>query len=91
MGTSAFYAPAAGTIKMAQAILEDTKAVLSCCAYCDSEYNAGGYFVGVPAVLGAKGIEKIIELDLNKDELTQFEKSLGHVKELAAKVDGLLS
>ncbi|MBN2591333.1 MAG: malate dehydrogenase [Sedimentisphaerales bacterium] len=91
MGTSAFYAPAAGAVKMAQAIIQDKKTVLSCCAYCDSEYNAGGYFVGVPAILGAHGIEKIIELDLNKNETTQFEKSLGHVKELALKVDGLLS
>ncbi|MBN1975369.1 MAG: malate dehydrogenase [Sedimentisphaerales bacterium] len=91
MGTSAFYAPAAGAVKMAQAIIEDKKAVLSCCAYCKNEYNAGGYFVGVPAVLGAKGVEKIIELELNKDELSQFDKSLSHVKELSAKVDELLS
>lgn len=91
MGTSAFYAPAAGAVKMAQAIIEDKKSVLSCCAYCKNEYNAGGYFVGVPAVLGAKGVEKIIELKLNKDELNQFDKSLSHVKELSAKVDELLS
>jgi malate dehydrogenase len=91
MGTSAFYAPAAGAVKMAQAIIQDKKTVLSCCAYCDSEYNAGGYFVGVPAVLGTNGIEKIIELDLNKHETALFEKSLGHVKELAQKVDQLLS
>ncbi len=90
MGTSAFYAPAAGAVKMAQAIIQDKKTVLSCCAYCDSEYNAGGYFVGVPAILGAQGIEKIIELDLNKNETAQFEKSLSHVKELTQKVDQLL-
>lgn len=91
MGTSAFYAPAAGAVKMAQAIIQDNKTVLSCCAYCDNEYNAGGYFVGVPAVLGANGIEKIIELELNNTEQSQFEKSLNHVKELALKVDELLS
>ncbi len=91
MGTSAFYAPAAGAVKMAQAIIQDKKNVLSCCAYCDSEYKAGGYFVGVPAILGAQGIEKIVELDLNKNETAQFEKSLGHVKELTQKVDELLS
>jgi malate dehydrogenase len=91
LGSSAFYAPAAGAVKMAQAIIEDKKTVISCCAYCDKEYNAGGFFVGVPAVIGANGIEKIIELALNKDELGQFAKSLGHVKELAAKVDKLLS
>jgi len=90
LGTSAFYAPAAGTVKMAEAILKDKKTVMSCCAYCDSEYDAGGYFVGVPVVLGKKGIEKIIELDLNESELAQFKKSLDHVKQLVAKVDKLL-
>jgi len=91
MGTSAFYAPAAGAVKMAQAIIQDKKTVLSCCAYCDSEYKAGGYFVGVPAILGAQGIEKVIELDLNESETSLFEESLGHVKKLALKVDELLS
>lgn len=91
LGSSAFYAPAAGAVKMAQAIIEDKKTVVSCCAYCDKEYNAGGFFVGVPAIIGADGIEKIIELTLNKGELGQFAESLGHVKELAAKVDKLLS
>lgn len=90
LGSSAFYAPAAGAVKMAQAIIEDKKTVISCCAYCEKEYKAGGYFVGVPAVIGANGIEKIIELALNKDELGQFANSLGHVKELAAKVDSAL-
>ena len=90
LGYSAYYAPAAGAVKMAEAILGDTKAVLSCCAYCDSEYSAGGCFVGVPAVLGRNGVEKVIELDLNRSERNQFEQSLAHVKELAAKVDKLL-
>jgi len=90
LGYSAFYAPAAGTVKMAEAILKDKKTVMSCCAYCDSEYDAGGYFVGVPVVLGKNGIEKIIELDLNESELAQFKKSLDHVKHLARQVDKLL-
>ncbi|MBA7637960.1 malate dehydrogenase [subsurface metagenome] len=75
---------------MAEAILKDKKTVLSCCAYCDREYGAGGYFVGVPVVLGKTGVEKIIELDLNESERAQFETSLAHVKQLAAKVDKLL-
>jgi malate dehydrogenase len=90
LGYSAFYAPAAGTVKMAEAILKDKKTVMSCCAYCDSEYNAGGYFVGVPVILGKNGVEKIIELDLNESERTFLEKSLAHVKQLAAQVDKLL-
>jgi malate dehydrogenase len=87
---SAYYAPAAGVVKMAEAILKDKRTVLSCCAYCDSQYNAGGYFIGVPVVLGKNGVEKVIELDLNESEKNQFEKSLDHVKQLTAKVDKLL-
>ena len=75
---------------MAEVILKDEKAVISCCAYCDNEYSAGGYFVGVPAMLGKNGVEKIIELNLNETEQEQFEKSLAHVKQLATKVDQLL-
>jgi malate dehydrogenase len=90
LGSSAYYAPAAGAVNMAEAILKDKKTVISCCAYCDSEYNAGGQFVGVPAVLGENGVEKVIELDLTENEKAQLDKSLDHVKELAAKVDKLL-
>jgi malate dehydrogenase len=90
LGHSAYYAPAAGVVKMAEAILRDKRTVLSCCAYCDRQYDAGGYFIGVPAVLGKNGVEKVIELDLNKSEKSQFEESLAHVKQLAAKVDELL-
>jgi malate dehydrogenase len=61
LGTSAYYAPAAGTVKMAEAILRDNKTVMSCCAYCVKEYDVGGYFVGVPVVLGKKGVEKVVE------------------------------
>ena len=91
LGTSAYYAPAAGAVKMADAILNDRKTLLCCCAYCNDEYNAAGCFVGVPAILGRSGVEKIIELDLNQTEQAEFEKSLGHVKELSAKVDKLLA
>ena len=90
LGYSAYYAPAAGAVRMADAVLKDKKTVISCCAYCDSEYNAGGHFVGVPAVLCEKGVEKIIELNLNDAEKAQFKESLDHVKKLAAKVDKLL-
>ena len=90
LGYSAYYAPAAGAVKMAEAIVKDKKTVISCCVYCESQYDAGGYFIGVPAVLGKNGVEKVIELDLNDSEREQFEKSLAHVKQLAAKVDELL-
>ncbi len=90
LGYSAYYAPGAGAAKMAEAILTDSRHVISCCAYCNREYQAGGYFVGVPAILGRQGVESIVELDLNDAEKAQFAESLAHVKALVAKVDGLL-
>jgi len=91
LGYSAYYAPAAGAVKMAEAIIKDKKTEMSCCAYCEGEYGVGGTFVGVPVVLGAGGVEKIIELDLNQAEKALFAKSVAHVKQLAAKVDRLMS
>jgi malate dehydrogenase len=91
LGYSAYYAPAAGAVKMAEAIVKDKKTVMSCCAYCKDEYGVEGAFVGVPVVLGAGGVEKIVELDLNEAEKEAFERSVAHVKQLAAKVDELVS
>ncbi len=90
LGYSAYYAPAAGVVKMAEAILRDTKNVMSCCAYCNKDYGVGGAFVGVPVVLGAGGVEKVIELKLSEEEKKAFEASVAHVKELVARVEGLL-
>jgi malate dehydrogenase len=90
LGSSAYYAPAAGVVKMAELIINDSKSVMPCSAYCQREYNAGGYFVGVPVVLGKDGVEKVIELHLSADERAEFDRSLEHVKQLAAKVDKLL-
>ncbi len=89
LGYSAYYAPAAGAVKMAKAILQDSKSLICCCAYCDSEYSAGGYFVGVPAILGNGGVEKIVTLDLNESEAALFKTSLDHVKSLTEKIDSL--
>ncbi len=90
MGTSAYYAPASGTVQMAEAIIKDKKRILPCAAYCDREYGVGGYFVGVPCVLGAKGVEKVIEVKLNDDERRLFATSVSHVKELVGVADGFL-
>jgi malate dehydrogenase len=87
MGTSAYYAPAAGSMQMVEAIVKDKKRILPCAAYCDKEYGVGGYFVGVPAVLGASGVEKIIEVELDADERKLFESSAAHVKELCELAD----
>ena len=90
MGTSAYYAPAAGSIQMVEAIVRDKKRILPCAAYCTEEYGVGGCFVGVPAILGAGGVEKVIEVELNADERRQFDSSVAHVKELCGVADKFL-
>lgn len=90
LGYSAYYAPAAGAVKMAEAILEDKKTVMSCCAFCTGQYGIKKAFVGVPAVLGAGGVEKIIQLDMNESELGKLTVSAGHVRDLVNLVDTLV-
>lgn len=89
MGTSAYYAPGSGVIQMVESIVKDKKRILPCAGFCDAEYGIGGYFVGVPCVLGAGGVEKIIEVDLNADEKTLLDESANHVKELVDVVKNL--
>ena len=83
---SAFYAPAAAAVEMAQAILRDENRVLPAAAYCDKEYGVGGYFVGVPARLGAKGVQNVLEFDLNADEKAAFDASVAAVKGLVEQL-----
>ena len=87
---SAYYAPAAAVTEMVEAILKDKKRVLPCAAYCNSKYNVGGYFVGVPVKLGRKGIEKVIELKLTEEEKEAFKKSVEHIKSLVAATERFL-
>jgi malate dehydrogenase len=86
---SAYYAPAAATAQMVEAIVRDKKRLIPCAAYCDKEYGVGGYYVGVPVILGAGGVEKIIELELTTQERADFDKSVVAVKELVAAMDKL--
>lgn len=79
---SAFYAPATAAIEMAESYLRDQKRVLPCAAWCDGQYGLNGMYVGVPTVIGAQGIEKVIEIRLNKDETAMFQKSVDAVKGL---------
>ncbi len=79
---SAYYAPAASTIAMAESIIRDKRRVLPCAAYCDREYDIGGYFVGVPCVLGRNGVERVIEVELDDREREMLKTSVEHVKEL---------
>ena len=87
---SAFYAPAAATAQMVEAILKDKKRILPCAAYCDKEYNVHGYFVGVPVKLGRKGVEEVLELKLNNEESEMFRKSVEHVKNLVLATEKFL-
>ncbi|WP_434402411.1 malate dehydrogenase [Planococcus sp. 11815] len=77
---SAYYAPAASLVEMAEAILLDQKRVLPSIAYLQGEYDMNGIYLGVPAVLGASGIEKIIEIELNEEEKQALDKSAASVK-----------
>ena len=88
---SAYYAPAAAVAQMVEAIVKDKKRVLPCAAYCDSQYGVGGYYVGVPVVLGKGGVERVIELELDAQEQADFQKSVDHVKQLVAKTEELLA
>jgi len=86
MGTSAYYAPASGTIQMVEAIIKDKKRIIPSAAYCGKEFGVGGYFVGVPVVLGTGGVEKVVEFTLTPDERKLFEESVSHVKDLVGVV-----
>ena len=90
---SAFYAPAASGVEMAESYLKDLKKQLPCAVYLDGEYGAKNIYAGVPVIIGSKGVEKVIELNLSKEEKDNFEKSVKAVKELfnaAKKIDSEL-
>ena len=79
---SAFYAPASSAIAMAESYLRDKKRVLPCAAYLSGQYGVKGLYVGVPVVIGAKGVERIVEISLNASEKKAFKTSVGHVRTL---------
>ena len=83
---SAFYAPAASSFEMVDAILRDRNRVLPCAVLLQGEYGVNGLFVGVPVVLGQGGLKRVIEITLTDDEQTAFQKSAGAVQELVAKL-----
>ncbi len=83
---SAFVSPAFAALEMAESFLQDAKRMLVSAVYCHGEYGVEGYYIGAPAIIGAGGIEKVVELPLNSAELDQFNSSVGHVK---AMVDGV--
>lgn len=87
---SAYYAPAAATTQMVEAIIKDKKRLIPCAAYCQKEYGVGGYYVGVPVILGGNGVERIVEIELTPEEQADFQKSVEHVKQLVAAMNRLL-
>lgn len=87
---SAYYAPAAATAQMVEAVVRDKKRLIPCAAYCDKEYGVGGYYVGVPVILGAGGVERIVELQLTSDEQVAFQKSVDAVKQLVGAMAKLV-
>jgi len=86
MGTSGYLAPASGTVQMVEAIIKDKKRILPCASYCNGEFGINGLFVGVPTLLGAGGVEKVIQIDLNADEQKLMDASRDHVAELVQVV-----
>jgi malate dehydrogenase len=86
---SAFYAPAASAIAMAESYLRDKKRVLPCATYLDGQYGQKGLFLGVPVVIGAAGVERVVEIELNKEEKAMFEKSVASVKSLIEACQGI--
>ena len=84
MGTSAYYAPASSAVAMAKAYLRDEKRLLAAAAYLEGEYGYSDLFIGVPVVIGGKGVEKIVQIPLSADEKAALEKS---AKSVQAVVD----
>lgn len=95
MGTSAYYAPASGTIQMVESIVKDKKRIIPSAVYCENEFGIApgakgkGYFVGVPALLGANGVERIITFKMTPEEQKLMDESVSHVKDLVGTVTKL--
>jgi malate dehydrogenase len=88
---SAFYSPASAAIQMAEAYLFDKKQILPCAAYLEGEYAINGVYFGVPVQIGAGGVERVIELDLNEKEQQEMQVSVSHVQELVTAMDKVLA
>ena len=84
---SAFYAPAASAIEMAEAYLKDKKRVIPCASLCEGEFGINGYFIGVPTVIGSGGVEKILEFPLENTEKNELQKTLEAVKKTVSETD----
>ncbi len=86
---SAYYAPASSAIAMAESYLKDQRRILPCAAYLKGEYGVSDLYVGVPVIIGAGGVEKVVEIDLNAEERKAFETSVAHVRSLIEAARGI--
>ncbi len=84
LGHSAYFAAGASVRKMVESILCDQKRIVTCCTWCDHEYGLEGCFAGVPVILGAGGVEHVVELKLNSEEAEAFQESVSHTKSILA-------
>jgi malate dehydrogenase len=84
---SAFVSPAVSALEMAESYLKDKKRVLACACLCEGEFGVDGLYVGVPCVIGANGLERIIEVELNAEERANFDASVEHVRKLVSQID----
>jgi malate dehydrogenase len=89
MGTSAWYAPGAAAAQMVEAIVKDQRRIFPVCIQLQGEYGINDCYLGVPVVLGKNGIEKIVELNLNDEEMAMMKSSEGHVREVMNVLDEL--
>ena len=83
---SAFVSPALSAIEMAESILKDKKRVLACACLLEGEYGVDGLYVGVPCILGAGGVERVLEVEMNAEEKKAFEASVEHVRTLVGEI-----
>ena len=89
MGTSAWYAPGAAAAQMVEAIVDDQRRIFPICAYLNGEYGLKNIYIGVPVILGRKGVEEIIEINLDKDEKILLAESAKSVKETMKALDDM--
>ena len=91
LGTSAWYAPGAAAAQMVEAIVKDQRRVFPACVWMQGEYGISDMYLGVPVILGKNGIEKVIELELNEEEMDLLSQSATAVREVKAILDGMNS
>lgn len=89
LGTSAWYAPGASAAQMVESVVQDQNHIFPCCVRLDGQWGLKDVYVGAPVKLGCEGVEEVIEIDLNKDEMALLEASAGHVREVMAVYDNM--